>query len=183
MRTSEFATSDNSAANESTFINFAQTQSGGNPMINLDEIRARCEAATPGPWTNVVLGNTVKSIQIISHSICKKICSGISPKSKDYEFIQHARTDIPALLSLLSERDKEIARLTSVELRIGEIVETFKKIDAEAKRMLEIDSELKAEIARLSTENATMRDQIAETEAFHRALWGSALDSPPHRTY
>ena len=72
------------------------------------EIRERCESATPGPWRTVVLGNTVKSLQIISHCVCKKICSGISPKSKDADFIVHARVDIPYLLGEIESLQGEL---------------------------------------------------------------------------
>ena len=64
----------------------------------IEEIKARCEVATPGPWVIVVLGNTVKSLQVISHGVCAKICSGMSPKKRDAHFIANAREDIPFLL-------------------------------------------------------------------------------------
>jgi hypothetical protein len=81
------------------------------------EIQERTDAATSGPWRNVVLGNTVKSLQIISHSVCKKICSGISPKSKDAEFIIHAREDIPYLLDLISEfQRRELATIQDIHV-------------------------------------------------------------------
>jgi hypothetical protein len=97
-------------------------------MIKLDEIKARCEAATPGPWTPEIRGNTIQSHCVVCDTIyiekTKNICSGISPKTKNAEFITHARTDIPALLSLLSERDKEITRLTAENSHWEEINDT-----------------------------------------------------------
>lgn len=59
-----------------------------------DEIRARCDAATPGPWENgeynsVSLHNGIK--------LCNMIRQG------DAIFTAHARTDIPALLDALDE--------------------------------------------------------------------------------
>lgn len=69
----------------------------------LAEIRARCDAATPGLWEVIVKGNTVQS-----HAI-PGVCSGISPKSGNAAFVAHARADIPALLAeverLRQERD------------------------------------------------------------------------------
>ena len=71
----------------------------------LDEIKEREQAATSGPWEVKVKGNTVESHQVMSQGN-EPICSAISPKTKNAQFIAHARTDIPALIS-------EVERLTS----------------------------------------------------------------------
>ena len=68
-------------------------QNAGLSAEELDAMEARCEAATPGPWKVVQKGNTVKSMAI------KGVCSGMSALRDDYNFIAHARTDLPRLLS------------------------------------------------------------------------------------
>ena len=73
--------------------------------IDLEGIRARERAATPGPWCISEKGNTVKSLSIDG------ICHGMSPKQTDAEFIAHARQDIPALLDTYAKQAAEIARL------------------------------------------------------------------------
>ncbi len=74
--------------------------------IDLEGIRARERAATPGPWCISEKGNTVKSLSIDG------ICHGMSPKQTDAEFIAHARQDIPALLDALDKKDAEISKLS-----------------------------------------------------------------------
>ncbi|RNC62776.1 MAG: hypothetical protein AWM53_01995 [Candidatus Dichloromethanomonas elyunquensis] len=81
----------------------------------LQDIRERCEKATPGPWKWIINGNTVQSHAITTDTgkcgIQEKICASISPKTKNANFIAHARTDIPALLTeidrLTAERDNK----------------------------------------------------------------------------
>jgi hypothetical protein len=68
----------------------------------LDAIRARCEAATPGPWNAIDKGNTVPSYAIRHFAVgekCVNVASGISPKTGDADFIAAARTDVPDLLA------------------------------------------------------------------------------------
>ena len=69
----------------------------------IQEIRARCDTATPGPW-EVVDG---KSFGVQSEN--KNIAMCFRPENE--HFIAHAREDIPYLLAQLAERDKEIERL------------------------------------------------------------------------
>lgn len=61
----------------------------------ISEIRARCEAATPGPWDIILNGHNIK----------------VERTPANIDFIAHAREDIPYLLAQLAERDKEIERL------------------------------------------------------------------------
>lgn len=72
---------------------------------DLTAIRARAEAATPGPWTTWVDGHN-------NHS---GVCTddgevGISDdvEGADAEFIAHARTDVPALLDALEAAQSRI---------------------------------------------------------------------------
>ena len=76
------------------------------------EIRARCEAATEGPWEST-------GDQIVTYAVPKTASHPVQPISvgdvfieyEDAEFCAHAREDIPALLAALDEQAVEIARL------------------------------------------------------------------------
>jgi hypothetical protein len=78
----------------------------------IDEIQKRVDAATPGPWESRVNGNTVRSYGIISPT--RKICSSISTLTADAEFIAHARTDIPFLLSEVKRLESELCTQTEM---------------------------------------------------------------------
>ena len=103
-------------------------------MGRLDEIRARCEAATPGPWEVKVKGNTVESHQVMSPGN-GPICSAISPKTKNAQFIAHAREDIPYLLAEWCAGEtayQELsAQLDCARLRIAELTARAEKVEAE----------------------------------------------------
>jgi len=103
----------------------------------LDEIKAREQAATSGPWEVKVKGNTVESHQVMSTGN-EPICSAISPKTKNAQFIAHARTDIPALIS-------EVERLTSentaLQAENGKFVNQNRRIlNRESKKDQQIDT-------------------------------------------
>lgn len=67
----------------------------------IDEIRARCEAATPEPW---VLGNNQGLVlDNVGHKI---ICDPIL--CKDSVFIAHAREDVPWLLDHIARLERAI---------------------------------------------------------------------------
>lgn len=81
----------------------------------LAEIRARAEAATPGPWEHEyderdawrVFGNPAMLTTVLT--------PGIPPRYSDAAFIAHAREDIPFLLAeveRLREGLREIAKVT-----------------------------------------------------------------------
>lgn len=79
-------------------------------MSKYEEIKARCDAATPGPWRHV------KTPEFHSKN-CIENCSsdsvvdcwwdrngeegGLAIDAEDAEFIVHARTDVPLLLKAL----------------------------------------------------------------------------------
>jgi len=64
----------------------------------LDAIKARCEAATPGPWT-VSLGDL--------HCIIPEDSNGIN----DWHFCANAREDVPALVAEVERLQAEVERL------------------------------------------------------------------------
>ena len=107
----------------------------------LDAIRARCEAATPGEWTAVWRGNTVKSHAVITKIFGQSITGGISPRTGNAEFIAHARTDVPDLLAEIerltaelaaTESDRDVLREEIQRWRDGSII--VKLADTEADR-------------------------------------------------
>jgi hypothetical protein len=88
----------------------------------IDEIRARCEAATEGPWW-WPFGSEALLVEKCGYYCDEKIGHvdhevvigryGGQPhyvKLKDARFIAHARTDIPALLDALEEAQREVDR-------------------------------------------------------------------------
>ena len=82
----------------------------------IDEIRARCEAATPGKWEadyNTPFSTDVTGI-MADEGYVILADGGFDdeyPREEDAEFIAHAREDIPYLIELLAEQDAEIKRL------------------------------------------------------------------------
>lgn len=82
----------------------------------LAEIKAREQVATPGPWKPIEKGNTVPSHAVFAPSIDGSapvnICSGISPKTGNADFISHSRADIPALRAEVERLTAENATLT-----------------------------------------------------------------------
>lgn len=84
-------------------------------MDKLDEIRARCEAATPGPWKVISDSVPVRSGAVVSAMYGDgpkiNICSGIPLGTHDAAFIAHAREDIPYLLDALASTVKLISAM------------------------------------------------------------------------
>ena len=101
---------------------------------DLDAIRARCDAATSGPWCVSTLtypnGTTVvESITGVSEpqwsdygegegewytdrlTLVETDAGHYGPTMPDAQFIAAARTDIPALLAYIDELEREIAEL------------------------------------------------------------------------
>ena len=75
-------------------------------MIDLQSIRARCHAATPGPWRIEKIGRFPDHDECVVSIGNETIdCSAF----ENAEFIAHARKDIPALIAEV-ERLSEEAR-------------------------------------------------------------------------
>lgn len=77
----------------------------------IQQIQARADAATEGPWKVVDKGNTVKSVAVTTFAGAwrpqEMICPNMSPKTVNAGFIAHARQDIPELLSYIAELEAE----------------------------------------------------------------------------
>lgn len=84
-------------------------------MDRIAEIRERLEKATPGVWRTVEKGNSIPSIAVETLAYVGepsiKICSGISPKTKNAEFIAHAHEDIPYLLGVIEQQQADLKAL------------------------------------------------------------------------
>ena len=76
--------------------------------INVEAIRKRCEAATPGPWRENPLEYHGMVLDRNGYHFAQVDDGG------NREFIAHARTDIPALLATVSRQAEEIAELRLV---------------------------------------------------------------------
>jgi hypothetical protein len=73
----------------------------------LSAIEAREKDATPGPWVHDV-NELVDEPNVYAHYVCDKHGDPIAESMKsmndfsdDYEFIAHARTDVPRLVKAL----------------------------------------------------------------------------------
>lgn len=84
-------------------------------MTRLQEIRERCEKATPGPW-HVLVGDLDGdeycdgiSTEREGHDDIVKTDSGVYPPSlADASFIASAREDVPFLLAEVERLEKEL---------------------------------------------------------------------------
>jgi hypothetical protein len=94
----------------------------------LDEIERRAQAATPGPWFATNTRNSRRDGSLSEHEYGKRPhtvstdpeeagwehdggCDGYGISEVNARFIAHARTDIPALIAAVRERDVRIAKL------------------------------------------------------------------------
>lgn len=83
---------------------------------HLAEIKARLEAATPGPW--FVSSDDGCTVSYACVALARM--SGSHPvDAANAALIAHAPTDIAALLAALAERDAEVARLRNLLLDEG----------------------------------------------------------------
>jgi len=82
----------------------------------LDEIRARCEAATPGPWHYVSQHKEINEKLMDTDengAVVGELPNGIAEiypinRQSNAEFIAHARQDIPDLLSALENAHRRL---------------------------------------------------------------------------
>jgi hypothetical protein len=111
--------------------------------MNIEEIKAREQAATTGPWKSELMtskkarrGNQIYyRISYSGNNICHYLTM------KDAAFIAHARTDIPELIA-------EMERLTEM---YSDVEETNEKLICRAEKA-------ESEVERLTAENATLTD-------------------------
>ena len=120
--------------------------------LDLPAIRARAEAATPGPWfhnEHLSADDYMTPYYFIGTGTSAMAATdvGSADLSPDSEFIAHARTDIPALLA-------EVERLSrNLEAASAECC------DLSAYRQL-VREEHPAEVAALTAEVERLREQL-----------------------
>lgn len=89
-----------------------KTDNKRNFRPEIEEIKARCEAATEGPWSYDVDEHEVHSdVMQDNGGDPYHICEILSTKRADANFVSNARQDIPDLLKYIEELTKEIERL------------------------------------------------------------------------
>ncbi len=89
---------------------------------NITEIKARCEAATEGPWLpyhGVGLHCVTDSKPDGKHKFSNRICEytyryGEEQNHRDVDFIAHARQDIPDLLKYIDELEGKLEKAVKV---------------------------------------------------------------------
>ncbi len=82
--------------------------------LNLDAIEARANAATEGPWVMVTQGGIesehYRGPGEDASSVAQTRTQG------DWEFIAHARTDVPALVARVRELEAAVERVRAIEV-------------------------------------------------------------------
>jgi hypothetical protein len=87
-------------------------------VIDLDEIEARANAATPGPWASrrnrdmrdyEVRAGCV--LAIVSEAASAKHATSVRECGRNAAFIAAARTDVPALIARVRELEAECERM------------------------------------------------------------------------
>lgn len=86
----------------------------------LDEMRARCDAATPGPWHTYQ--EELSKAAGIENNYAGHICGGCEYEGyfagPDADFVAHARTDLPRCI-------KEIQALKAVQDALTETCDRY----------------------------------------------------------
>jgi len=78
----------------------------------INEIRSRCEAATPGQWRTPPSFSGVTSQRF--GDVCLRPSSYTPFNDNNMIFISHAREDVPALLDYIAELERKEDRVCSV---------------------------------------------------------------------
>lgn len=104
--------------------------------LDLDTIRARCEAATPGPWDP-------------AEALAALFARGTL---EDAAFVAHAREDVPALLARVDELEATVAQAGAAIAGIGRERDALRAAVEKAHGYLEVwansPDDLRGNIAR-----------------------------------
>ncbi|HEY8691122.1 MAG TPA: hypothetical protein VIR57_00125 [Chloroflexota bacterium] len=75
------------------------------PQADLVAMRARAEAATPGPWQLRLIGEQRWTVNYYEHGFSFRLAEihGFEDHQADADFIAAARTDVPRLLDAYEE--------------------------------------------------------------------------------
>lgn len=128
--------------------------------LDLDAIKARCAAATPGPWewdeysesdNETVVASGLKTPDVIPDGdwdagavlrpTAPHVPSEVVMKRRDAEFIAHARTDVPALVAEV-ERWKERAEVAKAAFQVQtREVERLLRVKLKEAHLLRIEAQ------------------------------------------
>lgn len=140
---------------------------------DLDAIRARCEAATPGPWHGAM--PTCDHDHDANDPACaiedpnSAIVANCVEADADVDFIMYARTDVPALLAYVEELMASIGTLDHMLAEERENVDTLRTLVEELTQ--ERDEErmrvrcFEQMLAEAQADVRELRARIAELEA------------------
>ena len=152
----------------------------------LAAIRARAEAATPGPWDGVP-GRCILPDDWNHRYTAHQVIEGCiyNPNAEnDHAFIAHAREDIPALVAEVERLQAELAaaraRIAALENQLDELGEGAYRAAAERdNHYVPQLHEWKDRAERAEAELARVRPVVEAAEAFVRAtrgLFGGTVD-------
>lgn len=113
-------------------------------LLDLAAIRARCDAATPGPWTYDEEAGYVDIGLPRYRSIAIGIEMDATTKS-DGDFIARARADVPALLAYVHDLEQELAE--NDRLRIANAEERALTAEERLEQMTHERDEARAQLA------------------------------------
>lgn len=69
-------------------------------MLDIEPIKARLAAATPGPWQTITTVETdIGTEHLVTEADMDAGCIGTSPQAADAELIANAPTDLAALIA------------------------------------------------------------------------------------
>lgn len=122
-------------------------------------IRARHEAATPGPWRFCYYGFNADYRDGDVRANCQPPNIVSDASERDGVFIAHARQDIPALLAHAAALEAEVAGLRQVSAELCEACGWAMRFPCEPCR--------NCECARLEAEIASLRAALETKEANH----------------
>ena len=89
--------------------------------VQLQEIKARCDAASPGPWREATNG----IISGAEHTVVSYI---FRTRPKDMEFISRVRSDIPALISEIERLNTLLEQDAALMKGQSEEIEKLKEV-------------------------------------------------------
>lgn len=93
----------------------------------LDEIRGRCNAASPGPWIEGRFDLYYTYSTVPKDASGEYVCQSFATfddlvRVRNGTFIAHARQDVPSLLDHIAARDADVAKIDKalVERRLSD---------------------------------------------------------------
>jgi len=85
-------------------------------QADIDRIKSYCEKATPGPWTRVLrIGARDWTLGKIESHVAKPLDSNIPD---DWDFIEFARTDLPACIAEIERLQAELKEVQADGARL-----------------------------------------------------------------